>query len=48
MAKVSKSGDQAPLRLIIYSLKAINDNGGEQTSTQFEMDELLIGGFNSR
>ena len=43
----AREWDQAPLRLIIYSLKVINMFGGEETSTQFEMDELVVGGFNN-
>jgi hypothetical protein len=40
--------NQAPLRLIIYSLSAQNETGGEKTATRFEMDQVIIGGFNTR
>jgi hypothetical protein len=39
---------QAPLRLIIYSLNGWNVSGGAETSTLFEMDEIVVGGFNKR
>ena len=42
----AREWDQAPLRLIIYSLNGWNVSGGAQTGTQFEMDELVVGGFN--
>jgi len=40
--------NQAPLRLIVYSLTAVNESGGEKTATHFEMDQVIIGGFTSR
>jgi len=45
----AREWDQAPLQLIIYSMigKVINPSGEEATSTQFEMDELVVGGFNN-
>lgn len=43
----AREWDQAPLSLIIYSLKVINLYGGEESNTQFEMDELVVGGFNN-
>jgi hypothetical protein len=40
--------NQAPLRLIIYSLSAQNENSGEKTATRFEIDQVIIGGFKGR
>ena len=40
--------NQAPLRLIIYSLSAVNETGRKKTRTQFEMDQVIVGGFKSR
>jgi len=40
--------NQAPLRLIIYSLTALNENGGDKTATRFEIDQVVIGGFKSK
>jgi hypothetical protein len=44
----ARDWDQAPLRLIIYSLKGLFDKSESQTGTRFEMDEFIIGGFKSR
>ena len=44
----AREWDQAPLQLIIYSWKAINEYAGVETNTQFELDELVVGGFNNR
>jgi hypothetical protein len=42
--------DQAPLQLSIYSIgnKVAELNGNERIDTQFEIDELVMGGFTSR
>jgi hypothetical protein len=42
----AREWEQAPLRLIIYSLNGWNVSGGAETSTQFEIEELVVGGFN--
>jgi hypothetical protein len=42
----ARQWDQAPLRLIIYSQKVINESAGLETDSNFELDELVIGGFN--
>jgi hypothetical protein len=39
---------QAPLRLIIFSLKGYFESGGQQSETQFKLDEFIIGRFNNR
>jgi hypothetical protein len=39
---------QAPLHLIIYSVNGWNVLGGAQAGTRFEIDELVVGGFNKR
>ena len=44
----ARDWDQAPLRLIIYSLSGRNLSGGADTATQFEIDEIVVGGFNNR
>jgi hypothetical protein len=41
----ARQWDQAPLRLIIYSSKSINESAGVETGTNFELDEIVVGGF---
>jgi hypothetical protein len=42
--------NQAPLQLSIFSIgnKVADLNGNERIDTQFEIDELVVGGFTSR
>ena len=40
--------NQAPLRLIVYSLTALNTSGGQKTATRFEIDQIIVGGFKSK
>ena len=44
----AREWEQAPLHLIIYSLNGWNVSGGAETSTQLEIDEIVVGGFNNR
>jgi len=46
----AREWDQAPLQLMIYSIgiKSINPSSNALTDTQFEIDELVVGGFKSR
>jgi len=44
----AREWDQAPLRLIIFSWKGFFEHSGEQNGTRFELDQFIIGGFNSQ
>lgn len=46
----AREWDKAPLQITIYSIgiKSINPSSQAMTDTQFEIDEMLVGGFNSR
>jgi len=40
--------NHAPLQLTVYSWKGFFEHSGEQNGTRFELDQFIIGGFNSR
>jgi len=42
----AREWDQAPLQLMIYSMASLMYTDGEKNATQFEIDEILVGGFN--
>ncbi len=46
----AREWDQAPLQLMFYSIgnKSINPSSKAMTDTQFEIDELVVGGFKSK